>query len=75
MRTSVEIPDDLFRQLKILAADRRVTLKHVMQQALENELRRVQAQPARKRIRFPILDSKRPGSLNLSNAEIEDLLT
>jgi len=75
MRTSIEIPDDVFRQLKILAANRRVTLKALVQRAVENELVRAGKDSRRRRVRFPILDSKQPGSLNLSNAQIEDLLT
>jgi predicted DNA-binding ribbon-helix-helix protein len=75
MRTSIDLPDDLFRQLKILAANRRVTLKTLVQRAIENELVRARAQAPRRRLRFPILDSKQPGTLNLTNAEIEDLLT
>ena len=75
MRTSIDLPDDLFRQLKIIAASRRVTLKTLVQRAVENEVARVRAQTPRRRLRFPLLDSKKPGALNLTNAEIEDLLT
>jgi predicted DNA-binding ribbon-helix-helix protein len=75
MRTSIDLPDDLFRQLKILAADRRVTLKTLVERAVENEIARGGNQAPRRRLRFPILDSKEPGTLNLTNAEIEDLLT
>ena len=75
MRTSIDLPDDLFRQLKILAASRCVTLKTLVQRAVESEVARARAQAPRRRLRFPILDSKEPGTLNLTNAEIEDLLT
>ena len=74
-RTTIELPDDLFRQLKIAAANRRVTLKILVQQAIENEVVRTGAQAPRRRLRFPILDSKEPETMNLTNAEIEDLLT
>lgn len=75
MRTSIDLPDDLFRQLKILAANRGLTLKTVVQRAVENEVARANVQTTRKRLRFPLLDSKEPKTLNLTNAEIEDLLT
>lgn len=75
MRTTIDLPDDLFRRLKILAANRRVTLKTLVQRAIQNELVRARAQAPHRRLRFPILDSKQPGTLNLTNAEIEDLLT
>jgi predicted DNA-binding ribbon-helix-helix protein len=75
MRTSIDLPDDLFRQLKIVAANRRVTLKTLVQRAIENEIVRARTRAPRRRLRFPILDSKEPGTFNLTNAEIEDLLT
>jgi len=75
MRTTIELPDDLFRQLKILAANRRVTLKTLVRRAVENEVVRARAQTGRRRLRFPLLDSKEPETLNLTNAEIENLLT
>jgi hypothetical protein len=34
MKTTIELPDDLFLKAKILAAERRVTLKDIMVQAL-----------------------------------------
>jgi predicted DNA-binding ribbon-helix-helix protein len=75
MRTTIELPDELFRELKIVAANQRVTLKALVQRAVENEVIRARVQPSKRRLRFPILDSKEPETLNLTNAEIEDLLT
>jgi len=75
VRTTIDIPDELFRQLKIRAASQNVTLKILVQRAIENELVRGRARAQRRRLRFPLLASKQPGALNLTNAEIEDLLT
>ena len=75
MRTTIDLPDDLFHQLKMVAANRRVTLKTLVHRAIENELARPHTGSPRRRLRFPILDSKEPRTLNLTNAEIEDLLT
>jgi hypothetical protein len=74
MRTTVDLPDPLFRELKSLAAKRGTSLKDVIRHAVEQELRNPGAKPARK-VKFPVLLSKDPGVLNLANAEIEDLLT
>ncbi len=35
MKTTVELPDDLFHKAKLLAAERRTTLKEIMVQALQ----------------------------------------
>jgi hypothetical protein len=74
MRTTVDLPDALFRELKATAASRGTSLKTVIRSAVETEIRGEQAKSGRK-VKFPLLTSKKPGSLSLTNAEIEDLLT
>lgn len=74
MRTTLDLPDATFRQLKSLAAQRGVTLKELLRRAVDRELQRTGAEE-RRRVKVPILDSKEPGALRLTNAEIEDLLT
>lgn len=34
MKTTIDIPEDLFLKVKVLAAERRITLKEIMVQAL-----------------------------------------
>ena len=63
-RTTIDLPDELFRALKLLAAKRGASL---------NE--REAARKRRERIPFPVLDSHEPGALTLTNGEIEELLT
>lgn len=75
MRTTVELGDETYRELKVLAARRGTTLKRVIGEAVEQELRRAKAGGGRRRLKFPLLDSAEPGSLDLSNADIEELLT
>ncbi len=75
MRTSLDLPDETFRDLKMLAVQRGVTLKELLRTVVESELARAQASKAGRRVKFPILDSKEPGTLDLTNAEIEELLT
>ena len=40
MKTTIELPDNAFRQAKVLAASRGMTLKRFFTNALEKELRR-----------------------------------
>lgn len=48
MKTTIELPDNTFRQAKLLAASRGMTLKRFFTDALEEKLRRcVRAGPAR----------------------------
>jgi metal-responsive CopG/Arc/MetJ family transcriptional regulator len=74
MRTTVDLPDPLFRELKAVAARRGTSLKDVIRAAVEAEIRKVQSKTTR-RVKFPLLPSNEPGTLNLTNADIEDLLT
>ena len=73
MRTTIDLPDPLFRELKAVAARRGMSLKDVIRSAVEEEIRKAE-RTARRRIKFPILTSREPGTLNLTNAEIDDLL-
>ena len=76
MRTSVDLPDNIFRELKALAAMKGMSLKAVFQTAIEHELANAhKADIVRDRVHLPLIKSKNPGSLNLTNADIEDLLT
>jgi len=75
MRTTVDLPDRLFREAKMAAAGRGVSLKELITRALERDLGRFDGRrekPAR--IRLPIVPSARRKRLRISNEEIEDLL-
>lgn len=72
MRTTIDLPDPLFRELKAVAARRGTSLKVVIRMAVEEEIRKTETKAGRK-LKFPLLSSREPGSLNLTNAEIEEL--
>ena len=74
MRTTVDMPDPVFRKMKATAALRGVSLKEFLLSAVEHEMANKQAKKDYT-VRLPLIRSKRPGTLNLTNAEIEDLLT
>jgi hypothetical protein len=72
MRTTIDLPDPLFRELKALAARRGTSLKTVIRAAVEEEIRKTEGKAGR-RVKFPLLSSREPGSLHLTNAGIDDL--
>ena len=77
MRTTVELPDELFRKAKAEAALRGVSLKILMADALREKLFVPKPSgPTGKvhRVKLPIIKSKRPGSLQITNAQIEEIL-
>jgi hypothetical protein len=73
MRTTIDLPDDLFRRVKSQAALRGETLKEFVQSAMEKEIT-TQAPAGPFRVTLPLIKSKKPKTLSLTNAQIENLL-
>lgn len=72
MRTTVELPDDLFRMAKVAAAERGSTLRELVMQGLRRVLNEASEKPDASRL--PKLPSKGRKVYDLSNDEIESLL-
>jgi len=73
MRTTVDIPDALYRQLKGKAANEGRTVKELILRGVEAELK-VSRQRRPKFVSSPLIRSKHPGSLVLDNAKIFDII-
>jgi hypothetical protein len=73
MRTTVDIPDPLYRQLKARAALRGCSVKELILHGVNAELKRNRSKPHR-RVALPLIESKLPGSLKLTNKRINELL-
>jgi hypothetical protein len=74
MRTTVDIPDETYRQLKIKAAQEGKPVRQIVLRGIERELRPAEAQPERKKFQIPLIHSTQPGTLHLTNEEIDDIL-
>ena len=73
MKATVELPDDLFRDLKVRAAEERTTVRLVVIRALVKELRQPRIASSR-RVSLPLVTL--PGDVTLpvlTNAEIDEL--
>ena len=72
MRTTVDIPDSIYRRLKIKAADEGRSVKELVLRAVQLELepgaRKVKARKA------PVIKSKHPGTLVLDNDKIFEII-
>ena len=73
MRTTLDLPADLLKRAKIAAVERGTSLRQLVGEALEGELREPRERPKPRRVRFPIFDSKSRGALRLTNARIAAL--
>jgi hypothetical protein len=71
VRTTVDIPDGTYRRLKSKAAQQGCSVKELILRGVEKELVLTRA---RRRVRLPIVRSKEPGTLRISNKEIYDIV-
>ncbi len=74
MRTTVDIPDQLYRKLKSKAAKEGTTVKEIILRGVEIELHS-QTRQAKKKIKLPLLESKEPGTLHLDNDRIFEVIS
>lgn len=74
MRTTVDIPDVLYRRLKTKAAQEGGSAKALILRGVEQVLA-AQRQKSPRPITLPIVRSKRPGTLQLDNAKIYAILS
>ncbi len=73
MRTTVDIPDPLYRELKSKAAGEGRSVKELILRGVEIEL---QLTPKRRRrpVSLPLVRSNQPGSIALDNAKIFEII-
>ena len=72
MRTTVDIPDPTYRKLKSKAAAEGSSVKELILRGVEKELNAGGRQ--RGRLELPIVRSRRPGSLRLTNEQLYDAI-
>ncbi len=73
MRTTVDIPDPLYRTLKTKAAAEGRSVKELILRGVENELRLTDKRP-QKPVSLPLIRSKHPGTIVLDNAKIFEII-
>ena len=74
MRTTVDIPDALYRELKSKAAREKRSVKELILRSVEVELR-PRSKKRTRRVIFQLVPSKAPGTLDIDNAKIYDLIS
>jgi len=72
MRITVDIPDSLYRALRKKAAHEGHSVRELILRGVEMELG---AKQSRRRRRPPVIDSDKPGSLDLDNAKIYEIIS
>ena len=79
MQTTVNLPDSLYKKSEAVAASRGATVEQFIIQAVAKEVQdsvRAGVSPngVEREIELPIIRSRRPGTLDLSQFDFDDLL-
>jgi hypothetical protein len=80
MRTTIDIPDETYRDIRILAAERGETLRKLVLEGLEMVKRASKPgngtvqEKQETRPRFPVIRSKHPGSLKLGEEGVYEYI-
>jgi metal-responsive CopG/Arc/MetJ family transcriptional regulator len=72
MRTTVDIPDELYRAIKVMAAERGGTVRELILEGLEMVLRT--RETAGRRLELPVIRSTQPRSSEINNETIDDVI-
>ena len=72
MRTTVDIPEEIYRKLKVQAAERGETVRAIILRGIEQELR-PKARTG-KRAEFPLIRSNRKDKINLTREQIDEAM-
>jgi hypothetical protein len=75
VRPTIDIPNSVYRRLKSRAARDGSSAKKLILRGVEQVLRGKPDKSPRKRIKLPIIRSKRPGTLHLDNARIYNIIS
>jgi hypothetical protein len=73
MRTTIDIPDQLYKRVKAKAALQGRTVKDIVLRGVEKEMQDVPP-VKRGRVKLPLIHGKEKRKLNLTNAQIEEIL-
>jgi hypothetical protein len=79
MQTTVNLPDSLYRKSEELAASRGATVEQFIVEAVKKEIQGNIASGTSgvygdREVELPVIPSSRPGTLDLSNFDFDDLL-
>jgi hypothetical protein len=74
MRTTIDIPDAMYRRLKAQAATDGTSVKALILRGAEQALAPQSRRPS-SRVALPLVRSKRPGRLQVDHARVYDVIS
>ncbi|MGA2438601.1 MAG: hypothetical protein ABSF57_08830 [Acidobacteriaceae bacterium] len=73
MRTTMDIPDPVYRELKSEAAREGTSVKQIILRKVMYDPRQIEA-AAPKKLKYPLVASKQPGSLKLGEEGVYEYI-
>jgi hypothetical protein len=73
MRTTIDIPDEVYRDLKIKAAQEATPVRQIVLRGIVRELRGAEEKPVRK-LQLPLIRSTRKDKLIIDNEKIYEII-
>ena len=74
MRTTIDIPDETYRRLKVKAAEKNSTVRQVVLDGLELALLQQDSPAPAKRLKLPIIRSTRKDELVIDSEKIYEII-
>jgi hypothetical protein len=75
VRTTVDIPDYLYRRLKSRAAEEGSSIRKLILRDVEQVLHDKRRKPRHQRVKLPLVRCNRPSTVHLDNAHIYDIIS
>ena len=72
MRTTIDVPNETYRDLKMKSAREGKSVRQIVLRGIQRELEAAEEMPVRK-LQLPLIRSSRPGTLKLTNEQIDEL--
>jgi len=74
MRTTIDIPDELYKSVRMLAIEKNTSVKQMVMEGLELLFQRGNPPVPQERAKFPQIPSTRTDKLVIDNETIYDLI-
>ena len=74
MRTTIDIPDETYKNVRILAVEKGSSFRQLVLDALNLLMLHQQTTPPVKRLTLPLIRSNEPGTLQIDSEKIYEII-
>ena len=74
MRTTIDLPDDLYKSVRTVAIEDDTTLRQMVLDGLTLVLEKRASRAPAKRLKLPVIRSARPGTLDIDSEKIYEII-